>query len=292
MKTIRMRHKQIIFPLRSLGFSAAAWQRLLPDTPAQILSVFRRGMTVLPQNDPHGRPIFISPPGEGLLPEHIILSKQDFMRLVTECRAGDLVSITRRRCFQLKMPRFQADPATLQEGLRVLQADIASQGLTGLHVTCGDILRPEWEWSDVFNCSREWAASAQTGTSRQIVLRRLIGRGSGSTPAGDDMLVGALAFLQAWKDAPCEQTFFPALCALERDLLQLTTQTSEVYLHWALKGVFSSDIIRLMTALMTGDKARIKRACGRLLNHGDTSGLDTLTGVVLMIRGSGILNHK
>jgi len=281
-----VQHKQVIFPLRALGSSAEALRRLPPGMAAQIVSVFRHGISVVALDDPAGRPIFISPPGAGLLPEHIIISKRDFMRLVAECRAGDIISVTHRRCFQLKIPQFQADPATLRQGLQVLQADIALERQTGLHAACGDILQPEWEWHDVFTCSREWAVSAGTETRRQVLLRRLIGRGSGSTPAGDDMLVGALAFLQAWKDAPREQTFFHALGALEPEFLTLTTQTSEVYLHWALRGVFSSDIIRLITALMRGDKARIKRSSKRLVSHGDTSGLDTLIGLVLMIQGS------
>ncbi|MEN3929928.1 DUF2877 domain-containing protein [Microvirga sp. W0021] len=275
-----------MFHLKALGVSDEAWRRLAVDGAAEILSVFRRGITIAPLNDHNGRPIFVSCPGEGLLPEHVVVTKKDCEAILAHGRPGDTVFFTKRHRFRMEMPSLSASAQTIDESLKLLEQFVPSNGMTGLNIPCGEVLDDAWEWSEVFRCDWDKLPSWETEERRSVLLQRLIGRGHGSTPAGDDMLVGAMAYIAVNEKALAHKTFFNTIRALESKFPVLTTSTSEVYLHWALHRVFSSDIIRLMEGIMSGDRRKIERNIDALLRHGATSGLDTLVGIILIIRNS------
>lgn len=271
-KTLQAPH---IFRLNALGISHSASRRL-HNGAATIISVFRNGLAIVPENEPDSWPIFVSSTGTGLLPEHVVIPWRQLSVLMAEGQPGDIVTLTTRRSFGLAMPVTPLWKADLTTGLHALESGIDAGWTTGLNLPCAKIVSPKWEWADIFRMNWQHADGEKF---RQ--LKRLIGRGQGSTPAGDDMLVGALAFLLAWQDAPLERSLFAGLKLLETELSSLTTRTSETYLHHALNGVFSSDLIRLASACLAGNTEKTRRSLSRLLAHGATSGLDSAMGFIL-----------
>lgn len=112
-------------------------------------------------------------------------------------------------------------------------------------------------------------------------LTALIGLGPGSTPAGDDILVGLLVgltiFQPIWANRIRESMPTP------RELETLTTLASAVELLAAVNGrVFSlmNDLVRWLESPQFGDMSCVKR----LVQRGHTSGRDMLAGLVMGAR--------
>ena len=117
----------------------------------------------------------------------------------------------------------------------------------------------------------KWAAGDTPDWSK------LIGLGPGLTPSGDDMLCGALAALYChprYRNKLGQLLFLPTY----RQVMTLTTLVSCSYLDNAARGQFSTQILRLLYALNKGQCAL--PASRALLNHGHTSGADTLLGFI------------
>lgn len=109
-------------------------------------------------------------------------------------------------------------------------------------------------------------------------LRFFLGRGQGLTPSGDDLLVGVLAINSV---TSAFSSFF--LHQLQ-DLLvyeNLTTDVGKEYLFYALKGEFSSSVINVIEALLSGDEKQINNNVDQLLAMGHSSGADTLFGILI-----------
>ncbi|EUJ45537.1 hypothetical protein PRIP_06763 [Listeria riparia FSL S10-1204] len=106
-------------------------------------------------------------------------------------------------------------------------------------------------------------------------LRYFIGRGSGLTPSGDDMLVGILLVDHV------SDTFTETLQRLITTE-QLTTDISQTYLKYALKGQFSDTLIALYKAFQTGEDTQALTQ--RIYQNGHTSGIDTIAGVALAMK--------
>lgn len=103
----------------------------------------------------------------------------------------------------------------------------------------------------------------------------LIGCGPGLTPAGDDMLIGALAVLYATGHTSSPRPFLPPA----DQLVHLTTSVSCRYLNNARHGTFSTPVLRLLRRWQSTRSAQY--AVQRLLNVGHTSGADTLLGMAM-----------
>lgn len=108
---------------------------------------------------------------------------------------------------------------------------------------------------------------------KSIPLAKLIGRGVGLTPTGDDMVIGYnLA-------ASCLRlpVVIPHYLA--------TTKISQHYLYCSVHGCFHSLLLQLVT-LLTEPHLVVKQlqSCiEAILSFGHTSGCDTLTGFILAI---------
>ena len=123
--------------------------------------------------------------------------------------------------------------------------------------------------------------AALAGESLSGPLLRLIGAGPGSTPAGDDVVVGVLAALRATGHDR-------AAAAIARDavrLLDRTTSASRMYLSAAADGRFAERVHELVQGLgSTTAGATAARSAAR---WGATSGLDLLSGIVAAARRPG-----
>jgi len=112
-------------------------------------------------------------------------------------------------------------------------------------------------------------------------VRLLIGAGPGLTPAGDDVLCGALAALAAWVPDS----------AARRDLAQLvidavggTTAISAALLNSAVAGCVVPQLGRLLTAISTGGSEDFDQAVRELSQVGASSGAAMAAGAVHQYR--------
>jgi hypothetical protein len=117
-----------------------------------------------------------------------------------------------------------------------------------------------------------------------FAARGLIGSGPGSTPAGDDVLIGLMAGLEVARGAGLldraagERT--AALRAAVLDSLSRTTRISRHDLRSAVHGVFCERVHELVAALGRPTHGLTNRAA----TWGATSGLDLLHGVAAAAR--------
>jgi hypothetical protein len=103
----------------------------------------------------------------------------------------------------------------------------------------------------------------------------LIGAGPGLTPAGDDVLAGALVTAYATGDPRLEAWQRATLATLTSSR---TTAVSRAMLHHALDGYATRQLAKLLTALCLGDDVQVPLT--GLLAVGHTSGGALLTGVL------------
>ena len=106
------------------------------------------------------------------------------------------------------------------------------------------------------------------------ILDFWVGRGEGLTPSGDDILMGMLSVLFS---AGMTESTVPVKEYIDTNGTKRTTAISCEYLHYALEGIFSGEIIRLMDAL--GHSTDCSDEISQLLAIGHTSGADTLLGI-------------
>lgn len=114
-------------------------------------------------------------------------------------------------------------------------------------------------------------------------LAALVGLGEGLTPSGDDVIVGALAGLDAALEASGEAAALrQRLCAELEQGTSRTTRLAAQMLDAAAAGFYAEPVLGLLQTLALpkpGAKA-LERAVAALLAVGHRSGADTLSGIV------------
>lgn len=106
---------------------------------------------------------------------------------------------------------------------------------------------------------------------------RLAGLGEGSTPAGDDFLVGVLYALRAMLPAADAHTM---CAAVTEAAAPLTTRTSAAWLRCAAAGNAIPTWNLFLSTLRSGDDVTIRERTERVLALGHTSGRAALSGFV------------
>lgn len=270
-------------PVTPLAITKSAYDLLKNVDDFQVVAFYASGLEVRSQKS--GGSIFISTAKRGILPSHIILKQHDLLALADYCVVGDRV------VFQAAMNAafFQTVPISLsgrQLSLSIKPgkkcehvshlADCIIGFLNhrqgGLALPIAAMLEKDWPGRSAFMQGEAF--------SEEAVLW-LLGRGQGSTPAGDDMLLGALAtgMQCGWGTG-----LYDALKMLKPRFPERTTFTSALYLDYALQGIFSSHILSFVRALSCGgDLPSLHIRMNRLLSHGASSGCDTLMGCALML---------
>jgi hypothetical protein len=123
----------------------------------------------------------------------------------------------------------------------------------------------------------------------QRATRRLVGAGFGSTPTGDDWLVGLAAAGYRFADSgflfrPAWQTF---LAALDEVPAKATTPVAHAMLKHAVQGDLPEALLRF-AALLGNPTAAVhdlRDACARLLEVGSQTGGDFMTGALSLANG-------
>jgi hypothetical protein len=125
-------------------------------------------------------------------------------------------------------------------------------------------------------------AALAAGSAPDPAVARLLGRGPGLTPTGDDVLAGALVSLIAL-GAPAAGPLGAAVLAAAPDA---TTTVSAGLLRHAARGECVPQLFDLLTAVADGRDpagADLARAAGALLAVGHCSGAGLLHGVVVAL---------
>lgn len=150
---------------------------------------------------------------------------------------------------------------------RRLESAVASGSLLGGLLISG---------ADVAMVDLNDAISRRDTAAAAAAAQRLVGRGPGLTPAGDDIIAGAEAALHAI--AHPMAGFAGAVLA---DVGSRTTEVSAAMLRHAAAGAFAERIHRLIQATLVDDLAPTGDPLRGTADWGATSGTDALAGVVL-----------
>ena len=114
-------------------------------------------------------------------------------------------------------------------------------------------------------------------------VRELIGLGPGLTPSSDDMLAGLvlLCVLYAKNCGGVQRASRLIAQATTSEACGKTTLLSEEYLCQAASGRGNEPVMRLCAELLTGKRESVEVETRRVLNIGESSGTDTVLGIVL-----------
>lgn len=106
----------------------------------------------------------------------------------------------------------------------------------------------------------------------------LLGAGSGSTPSGDDFLLGFLSGLVH------VQPEYPASEKMAYHMVQnashLTTNLSIAYIKYGVKGLYHQRFGEMISAFITGTEEDMMSRVQELMTLGHSSGIDLLVGFV------------
>lgn len=161
----------------------------------------------------------------------------------------------------LRLPRATVSPAAVQH-LRALLAQASdSDGLAAASLIA---VRAR---ADVL------VAALVGGEPLTDPLRGLVGAGPGTTPSGDDIIVGVLAGLRATGD----DSRAHALELATRPLLPRTTEASRHYLRHAMNGAFAEHVHHAIAAL--SGFGSVPSLVADAQAWGATSGTDLLHGI-------------
>ena len=268
-----MASERIIRPL-ALSETAAA---LLRGAAPCVQAVHESGVSLAV---PAGPGIcYLNAPGNGLLPLHVVVRQRDLAWLFSRLRGGDAVGqrisldLDGVRVFRLALAAID-----LQAPQPRSAVDRVGAWLRQRTEPCGLGEPVDHALSAQGLLRRTLAAVVAGPSSAEAALRALIGRGAGSTPAGDDMLVGAMAYAHASGAGQC--ALLAAVRTLAPEFDGLTTAAGATYLRAAVKGAFGGDLLAFVRALPQPPVERALCRAVRVADHGATSGIDTLLGFV------------
>lgn len=262
--------------IRPLAVSAMAMD-LLGDAVPMVQVVHRSGVSLAV----HGRAniCYLSAPGSGLLPLHVMVRRQDLAQLISQL--GDTGSFGKSLRLDLggvRVFRLAIEVIDLQTPIARAAVDQVGAWLRMQPEACGLGEPVTAALSLHGRIQRTLAAVAAGPNSGADALRALIGRGAGSTPAGDDILVGALTY--AFASGAGNGALVQAMLALTPEFDRLTTTIGATYLRAAVRGVFGGDLLAFVRALPRLPTAVAIRRAMRVAGHGATSGVDSLMGFV------------
>ncbi len=170
----------------------------------------------------------------------------------------------------------------------VIKAKTGETGLTPILARFLAIDNPgtlEREMEPFWNASKTILASFDNGLVDPFseAASRIIGLGRGLTPSGDDLLAGALLILNRWPEIG--SISLPRK-ELNETLIEMarrkTTKLSASIIEQATRGEGDERVIKIADLLTTGvgDKERIIQEIAQM---GHSSGVDTLTGMALVL---------
>jgi hypothetical protein len=296
----------------SISPGASAWLR--HTRKARVLSVFDRACNLI--ND-HRQVLSIVNPRIGDGPFHLVLDQTLAFSRHVDPESAILTSaeaiIVGEMAVEIQRARVWSpapDWSSLHEASPRIAAwlqnhghSIASRAHAGslMHSPAGDLGASEGPRhslvgrpaDDVKTVSRFAQAAAQPASKlAQAVAaadlegcgtaaRHLAGLGPGSTPSGDDFIVGAAYAACILHSPENARTLAQRMAAAA---VPLTTTLSAAWLEAAGRGEAGTGWHRLFAALAQADTSQVLAAVDYLLEIGHTSGADALAGFLGAIR--------
>lgn len=269
-------------------FSTLAFSTNAPVSCSMLTchSLFKQAINL---QDGNSRLLTLHRSGSGISPMGWLLRAADFDTISARLYPGAILSLTdqglrgdrfflrKNRAVCLKAPAYN----TLTSPVPFLHDCFYPTGLSGpLNRAVNDVQNGPGRI--LYDGLTDWQRD------KPVAWQGLIGLGPGLTPSGDDMLVGALAALYCDKGMRTKLYRQPALDHT-LPLTQLTTTVSSCYLKQAGKGYFSLSLLHVVSSLAR--RRNVAKAITRLLNHGHTSGADTLLGLSLGVRWLNDINR-
>lgn len=124
---------------------------------------------------------------------------------------------------------------------------------------------------------------ANDGALISEAAKKLAGLGPGLTPAGDDLLLGAMHGL--WATLPPNEAEVIAR-RIANAAIPRTHALSAAWLAAAERGEAAEPWHQLLAAISEGDIAALNQAAMRILPTGHTSGADALSGFLGVLQGN------
>lgn len=116
-------------------------------------------------------------------------------------------------------------------------------------------------------------------------VRRIVGRGPGLTPSGDDVLAGAITLLASGTAGPAGDRAWAWLASIVSRMWHTTSDISRHLLTQAVRGLPGRGLHDLIKSLLEGAPVEVLGdALDSALSMGATSGADACLGVVAACR--------
>ena len=251
----------------------------------KLHSSFRNGMNL------QGRKtlIFIGDDSQGELPFGIHLSYVDLRHLLSSAIANEfyfskinkeivcgnyIIDMSRAKLFS---PKLSYEHTIEKDAIDMLYSRLRKINFeNGLGITMEQMSSGE----NPLIIELKRAILSDNTEDIKNLLFKIIGRGKGLTPSGDDILIG-LIYLDHIKKFISE-TFLQVLKEIISNY-SLTTDISKTYYFTAFSGLFSSMLLNLQKAMVNKNINRIDLLIRKIIGYGHTSGRDILSGIALGI---------
>ncbi|MCR8993866.1 DUF2877 domain-containing protein [Brevibacillus laterosporus] len=279
-------------------YSQSVHPLLQTGTPGYIHSVFQNGFNIGMEDGL----IFIGGTKNGLLPFGIHVEDSLVPKLVSLIKQGEIVrydsgmsallfstfyiKLNPKHAYHLYVEPMTEHPESLLRHLKAFVVELVEDNRpTGADISVEHFIHCFMKESFGFCSESERkvlqlmdAASTESFSQIDEVLRYWIGRGKGLTPSGDDMLVGLLA-VDAVTEVLTDSFRLHVTSLVENEAL--TTDISREYLKYALKRDFSSVVTDVLHSLLQKDTDSLNERIRDLLRVGHSSGLDTAFGILI-----------
>jgi len=115
------------------------------------------------------------------------------------------------------------------------------------------------------------------------VVKDFVGLGPGLTPSADDLISGLMATLEvvAYNFGDDAEKVREINREMAINARGQTTKLSQEYLSHAAKGETNEHFLELIKKILTGQAGEVRKATERALTIGETSGTDTVLGILL-----------
>jgi hypothetical protein len=266
---------------RSVATRAGAWAHAYLSAEGRagrVVSVFRHGASVLLDAASDPALVAVQSPAVPLHPWAVEVSDLPVLRVGTGCEAQGLtIRLSHELLMDLAPARVEPLLAPSWDRGDIQRARQRMPKLRQLiEQARGAVNRPLGHLKLELNLG---PSVEDLGT---VLVARLMGRGGGSTPSGDDYLIGRLAVLHVLQAAcpPAARQLrdFDAFLA-SCDISSRTPLGSAQMLAAAAEGGFAEPILHLMTTLANPLQHRIDDAAHVLSKQGASSGIATLWGI-------------
>lgn len=268
-----------------------------------VHSIFNRSFNIM-VND---RMIHMGASENGMAPFGIGIDQLDAQMLIRKLRlgqtvqwntrsqalhfmSGDVVSLRSATVTDHLLPAYSFDQTILQKNFTYLAATLSSdEWQTGIVQTNAekqlliDYLKNKYSTSPnhpvLAEFQKLYRLIGNQNKEAVPIFNYWIGRGTGLTPSGDDILTGLCAvftgFAQSHLHWMEQLDLYVKNYGNER-----TTAVSVAYLSSATRHMFHSQLIRVIEGLLQPDEQLLSVALEDMQKMGHTSGTDTLIGIL------------